>query len=340
MHLSLGAAALAALAGSASAETFGETGLAADTLVDAYIDSLVTPGSPTWQRPSSTFGAGSGSLERFHDRTLVLGAGRYNFLSLGTSPANWDNFLHLYNASFSSAAPTTNGIVGNDDFPSIGRSGFNGVNLAAGTYHLVTSEFSSSTTTRTFSNTVSLSGPGNVPDNNANGVVRTINVPDPDPHPNVPNPISGFNSITLRGLTHTWVGDLVVTLSHGGVTVDLMDRLGATTAGAFGNSENLSGDYTFMLGAPAQPAAAAMPAGTYAPNANGTAGQSSLATGLLSDFTGLEVSGAWTLNVTDRAGGDLGVFNGWDFNVKFIPTPGASALLGLAGLAGLRRRRA
>src|SRR5687767_1340020 len=43
--------------------------------------------------------------------------------------------------------------------------------------------------------------------------------------------IASFNSVTITGLTHSWQGDLLFTLTHlsTGTTVDLMDRVGRTT---------------------------------------------------------------------------------------------------------------
>ncbi len=100
-------------------------------------------------------------------------------------------------------------------------------------------------------------------------------------------------------INHTYVGDLVATLtSPAGTTVTLMDRPGvpASTFGCSGN--NISGltlDDAAGTSIETQ-CAGAVPtiSGTHQP------------TGSLSAFNGELVSGTWTLSVTDNAGQDLG----------------------------------
>ncbi|MBC8141160.1 MAG: PEP-CTERM sorting domain-containing protein [Armatimonadetes bacterium] len=80
---------------------------------------------------------------------------------------------------------------------------------------------------------------GSIPGNNAGGVSSTISVPD--------NFVStDFTSVTITGLNHTFVGDLIITLSHGGTTVDILDRVRGDGGATFGDSSNLGGDYTFV----------------------------------------------------------------------------------------------
>lgn len=136
-------------------------------------------------------------------------------------------------------------------------------------------------------------------------------------------------SVSFQGLAHTWVGDLQMTLSHGATTISLINRPGFTGSG-FGNSADFVGSnsYGWADGGSVFPTAstpAIIPSGTYAP------------VNAFSAFNGSNSSGAWTLTVTDNAGGDTGQMNGWTLNL--VPTPGAAALFGVAGLAGLRRRR-
>ena len=54
---------------------------------------------------------------------------------------------------------------------------------------------------------------------------------------------------------------------------------------------------------------------TYAPDLNGTAGQSSTLTGDFTAFNGLSVSGDWTLKIADLATQDLGTYNGFSITV-------------------------
>jgi MYXO-CTERM domain-containing protein len=137
-------------------------------------------------------------------------------------------------------------------------------------------------------------------------------------------------SVTLNNITHTWVGDLTISLSNGSTSIDLIARPGFTGTG-FGSSGDLNGNYSFATGGAAFPTTltgtAVVPSGTYAP------------IGDLSLFNGQNSAGTWTLSVADAAGGDTGALGSWTLNLTPVPTPGAAALLGLAGVAGLRRRR-
>jgi len=143
------------------------------------------------------------------------------------------------------------------------------------------------------------------------------------------------NSLTLD-ITHTWVGDLTITLEHAGVTVTLLDRLGVPE-GTSGNGANLNGVYTFsatgMSWDPYEEAASNagvdIPEGEY--ELNNSDGSS------LSDFAGLDVNGAWTLTVSDSFNFDTGAINSWTFTS--VPAPSAAALFGLASVAATRRRR-
>ena len=105
-----------------------------------------TTGEPTQTRPSE-----NGNLPpidlfdiaNYQSQPFYVDVnGSYNFFSLAVSPANWDNYLFLYQNSFDPFNPLSNVIIGNDDFPIPGRSGFNGVGLTADIqYFLVTTGF-------------------------------------------------------------------------------------------------------------------------------------------------------------------------------------------------------
>ena len=106
-----------------------------------------TTGEPTWNRPLSgnppTSLSGVGTAVPYESQPFYVTAnGAYDFLITGTSPANWDTYAFLYVSNFDPTSQFTNVIIGNDDFPSIGQSGFNGVGLTANTqYFFVTSGF-------------------------------------------------------------------------------------------------------------------------------------------------------------------------------------------------------
>lgn len=143
----------------------------ADTL--NYVGTTV--GGPTFNRPlpgspptglSAVGTAVPYSVLQF----TVSAGGAYDFLSLATTPVNWDNLLFLYVNSFNPASPLTNAVIGNDDFPTIGRAGFNAVPLTAGTnYFLVTTGFSN-TDAGAFAN--SITGPG---------IISPVGTPVPEP---------------------------------------------------------------------------------------------------------------------------------------------------------------
>lgn len=101
-------------------------------------------------------------------------------------------------------------------------------------------------------------------------------------------------------IDHTYVGDLIVTLtSPGGTIVTLMDRpLSPTPSGIFGCSGD---DIDTIIDDEAATALESQCAG-----ATPTISGSHSPTGLLSDFDGEAIAGTWTLTVTDNAGADTG----------------------------------
>ncbi|WP_340676843.1 PEP-CTERM sorting domain-containing protein [Paraglaciecola sp.] len=100
-----------------------------------------TLGDPTWNRPIAGGPnlSGTGTAVAYDVILFQVDVSTtYDFLST----ARWDNYLFLYQNSFDSLNQLTNLIIGNDDFPTIGLSGFNGVALLTGVnYFAVTSGF-------------------------------------------------------------------------------------------------------------------------------------------------------------------------------------------------------
>jgi subtilisin-like proprotein convertase family protein len=111
------------------------------------------------------------------------------------------------------------------------------------------------------------------------------------------------------GITHTWVGDLIVTLTHvspacGVQSVDLINRPRVPEFSTVGCSGNLVGPDKYFFGTGALEAlgeercTVTLPPACYAvapENANG-----------LMVFRGCPKDGEWWLHVSDNAGGDLG----------------------------------
>ena len=145
---------------------------------------------------------------------------------------------------------------------------------------------------------------------------------------------------------HTWIGDLVATLTHvADGTSDLFNRIGRIGGAGFGDSSDALGPYKFTNGPKGNPgdiwaaaalagAAAVVPAGNYRATTAGAAAFIDLCAPFLSGGS----KGTWRLNVHDDAGGDVGTLVSATLTLK--PEPSTLALLGLGTLALIRRRRA
>ncbi|TVQ30292.1 MAG: hypothetical protein EA376_13565 [Phycisphaeraceae bacterium] len=165
----------------------------------------------------------------------------------------------------------------------------------------------------------------------------------------VPDDIKSVKSIEISGLTHTWIGDVqAVLVSPDNIGHNIFVRPGLFNPGTFGNSGDfLGGDYTFVeSGGSDLPTSTTTavnpPAGTY--NQAFGVGAGMWPDGGFSIFNTPMGSisgggGDWTLVIYDWAVGDAGALTGWTLNANLVPTPGAVVIFGLAGLAGLRRRR-
>ncbi len=129
--------------------------------------------------------------------------------------------------------------------------------------------------------------PVSIPDNTPAGVDLTIPVAV----------VSNLDSLTVSVKSnHTWVGDLIFTLSHGATSVELMNRPGvpASTNGCNADGVDVIFDDNSIIPVEDECAAPIGIAGTLAPNSP------------LSAFAGQSFAGNWVLNVSDNVGADTG----------------------------------
>jgi hypothetical protein len=144
----------------------------------------------------------------------------------------------------------------------------------------------SSTFSFTTANEICFIGNVPIPDNNPAGADSILSVTD----------AGTINSVSVRlVVAHTWPGDLTAKITHGGTTVNLATRMGGTSCSA----DDV--DATFQDGGAAISCQATSPGitGILAPEQP------------LSAFNGMNISGDWTLNVSDNAGVDTGNITKW-----------------------------
>jgi hypothetical protein len=179
---------------------------------------------------------------------------------------------------------------------------------------------------------VSFTGTGagfNIPDNNATGASSTIVVPDSFSITDI--------TVTLNSLTHTYVGDLIATLTHvdTGTTVSLFNRIGLVSSGA-GDSSNFGGNYSFndaftgniWAVAASGGSSFVIPSGNYFPTGAG----SSTLVPMLTSLSGELSSGTWRLTISDNVAADTGALGSWALNLQGTPIPESSSVLGLLAL--------
>ncbi|MFT7486776.1 MAG: hypothetical protein ACI9F9_002632 [Candidatus Paceibacteria bacterium] len=139
----------------------------------------------------------------------------------------------------------------------------------------------------------------------------------------VPVGVTSIDSIEIDGLSHTWVGDLQLTLEDpAGVEHLIFVRPGFQNTSTFGTAGDfLGGTYTFVeTGGASLPTSSNgldIPAGTYNQSfdTGGTvwnSGTNGINNTLMTGITG--AAGTWTLHMYDWAGGDSGNFTAWTLN--------------------------
>ena len=148
------------------------------------------------------------------------------------------------------------------------------------------------------------SSPGTaIPDNNPTGVSVTMNVTD--------NVSITDLDINLT-ITHTWVGDLKVTIeSPAGTTALIVDRPGGTGTGVGCSGDNILATLDDEAATPVEnQCAGSVPTinGSFTPN------------NPLSIFDGENTMGIWKLTVSDNAGSDTGTINSWGIDYDYEVT--------------------
>jgi len=139
-----------------------------------------------------------------------------------------------------------------------------------------------------------------IPDNNATGITNVFNVPD---HGAVLDLNLGLK------IPHTWNGDLIVKLTHNGITQEMINRPGYTGTGSGFNNDGFDGYL------PAAPLLDDEGTGGTIEARNVAAGVTSPPSFTpnqpLSGFDGQDRFGPWTLSVSDVAGSDTGSLVRW-----------------------------
>ena len=139
---------------------------------------------------------------------------------------------------------------------------------------------------------------------------------------------AGIQDLTVRvvGLTHTWCGDVSISvITPGGITVPLVARAGFTGGTSQGDSSDYNGTYVFndaatgniWTAASAAGATVAIAGGNYFPSVSLTGARQQLD----SAINGGAVAGTWTIRFADALNLDIGSFT--SVSVDVVPVPDA-----------------
>jgi hypothetical protein len=150
----------------------------------------------------------------------------------------------------------------------------------------------------------------------------------------LPASASNVRSVKLIGLSHTWIGDLQITVfDPAGNGHNLVVRPGLPSGSVCcGFSASYSGDYVFVdpttpgaLPWPATNPSPSLPQGTYVQEFGTSWGNVGWTSGNAHVFNTPMASipatpGIWTLTIYDWAAGDSGAFAGWEISGDTGPT--------------------
>lgn len=124
-------------------------------------------------------------------------------------------------------------------------------------------------------------------------------------------------------ITHPWIGDLVVSLTDGTTTVDLMSRVSLGTYPFGCGGDDIAA--TFSDAATITPADLCSP--TAVPDITGLV----LPVDPLAAFSGTAADSPWELHITDQGAFDSGTFNSVCLTITTAPPPGCVADLNADG---------
>lgn len=156
-----------------------------------------------------------------------------------------------------------------------------------------------------------------IPDDDINGVTSTLTFP------------SAMNATDIDidiDITHTYVGDIIITVEHNGVSAVILDQPGVP-ASTFGCSDN-----DILAVFDDESAIDSETMCDPAPAINGNVSPFSA----LSVFDGMDPSGVWTITVADNEGIDTGTFNSWCVTATTI-VPGVPCYTNLTNANGLQQ---
>ncbi len=164
-------------------------------------------------------------------------------------------------------------------------------------------------------------------------------------------------SISGVGRAGAYNGDLYATLQHGSGFTVLLNRPGRTALDPFGYGDNgltvtfadaapdIHTYQTTLGGAPAGALSGTWSSDGRTADPGVVTDDPATRTTSLTDFFGLEASGAWVLFVADLDVGGQARLDSWSLSLDVSPVPepqwiALTSALGLAGFAALRRFRA